>query len=188
LKFIFWGVVEMMTIGHSTLTIDSFLRALQENGVTTLVDVRRFPGSRRHPQFGQDRLFGSLREAGIRAVWREGLGGRRPVRKDSVNTGWRVDGFRGYADYMQTPAFAAEVDWLMKLADFDSAVVMCAEAVPWRCHRSLIADAVMARGGVVEDIFVEPDGASSRRVRAMTEFARVEGGRVWYPGEGELFG
>jgi uncharacterized protein (DUF488 family) len=178
----------MMTIGHSTLTIDAFLRALRENGVTTLVDVRRFPGSRRHPQFGQDRLFASLGEAGIRAVWREGLGGRRPVRKDSVNTGWRVDGFRGYADYMQTPAFAGEVDWLMKLADFDSAVVMCAEAVPWRCHRSLIADAVMARGGVVEDIFVESDGASSRRVRTMTEFARVEGGRVWYPGEGELFG
>ena len=177
-----------MTIGHSTLMIDAFLRALRENGVTTLVDVRRFPGSRRHPQFGQDRLFASLREAGIRPVWREGLGGRREVVKDSVNTGWRVDGFRGYADYMQTPAFAGEVDWLMKLADFDSAVVMCAEAVPWRCHRSLIADAVMAQGGAVEDIFVESDGASSRRVRTMTEFARVEGGRVWYPGEGELFG
>ncbi len=188
LKFIFRGLCEMMTIGHSTLTIDSFLRALRENGVTTLVDVRRFPGSRRHPQFGRDRLFGSLREAGVRAVWREGLGGRREVVKDSVNTGWRVEGFRGYADYMQTPAFAAEVDWLMKLADFDSAVVMCAEAVPWRCHRSLIADAVMARGGIVEDIFVEADGKSSRRVRTMTEFARVEGGRVWYPGEAELFG
>jgi len=178
----------MMTIGHSILTIDAFLRALRENGVTTLVDVRRFPGSRRHPQFGQDRLFASLREAGIRPVWREGLGGRREARKDSVNTGWRVDAFRGYADYMQTPAFAAEVDWLMKLADFDSAVVMCAEAVPWRCHRSLIADAVMARGGVVEDIFVEADGESSRRVRRMTDFARVDGERVWYPGEGELFG
>jgi uncharacterized protein (DUF488 family) len=178
----------MMTIGHSILTIDAFLRALRENGVTTLVDVRRFPGSRRHPQFGQDRLFASLREAGIRPVWREGLGGRREARKDSVNTGWRVDAFRGYADYMQTPAFAAEVDWLMKLADVDSAVVMCAEAVPWRCHRSLIADAVMARGGVVEDIFVEADGESSRRVRRMTDFARVDGERVWYPGEGELFG
>src|SRR5271170_8040482 len=103
--------MEMMTIGHSTLTIDAFLWALGENGVTTLVDVRRFPGSRRHPQFGQDRLFASLGDAGIRAVWREGLGGRRPARKDSVNTGWRLDSFRGYADYMQTPAFAAEVDW-----------------------------------------------------------------------------
>src|SRR5271170_7530514 len=178
----------MMTIGHSTLEMDSFLRALRENGCTTLVDVRRFPGSKRNPQFGQDRLFAALHEAGIRAVWREGLGGRREAKADSVNTGWREESFRGYADYMQTRAFDGEVDWLMKLADFDTAVVMCAEAVPWRCHRSLIADAMMARGGVVEDIFVKADGASSRRVRAMTEFARVEGGRVWYPGEGELFG
>ena len=178
----------MMTIGHSTLELESFLRALRENGVTTLVDVRRFPGSRRHPQFGQDRLFGSLREAGIRPIWREGLGGRREPLTDSVNTGWRNESFRGYADYMQTDHFRNEIGWLMALADFDSAVVMCAEAVPWRCHRSLIGDAVLARGGVVEDIFVEADGKSSRRVRKMTEFARVDGERVWYPGEGELFG
>jgi uncharacterized protein (DUF488 family) len=93
---------------------------------------------------------------------------------------------------MQTPEFDREVDWLMKLADFDDAVVMCAEAVPWRCHRSLIGDAVLARGGVVEDIFVQADGRSSRRVHAMTEFARVEGAKVWYPGldsgEANLFG
>src|SRR6266567_4602326 len=119
----------MMTIGHSTLELEAFLRALAENGCTTLVDVRRFPGSRRHPQFGQDRLFAALHEAGIRAVWREGLGGRRAAKKDSVNTGWRNESFRGYADYMQTRAFEGEVDWLMKLADFDLAVVMCAEAV-----------------------------------------------------------
>ena len=177
----------MMTIGHSTLELEAFLRALGENGCTTLVDVRRFPGSRRHPQFGQDRLFAALHEAGIRAVWREGLGGRRAARRDSVNTGWRNESFRGYADYMQTQAFDGEVDWLMKLADFDFAVVMCAEAVPWRCHRSLIGDAVLARGGVVEDIFVEADGRSSRRRHAMTEFARVEGEKVWYPGERTLF-
>jgi uncharacterized protein (DUF488 family) len=178
----------MMTIGHSTLALESFLRALRENGVTTLVDVRRFPGSRRHPQFSQERLFASLREAGIRPIWREGLGGRREPVADSVNTGWRNESFRGYADYMQTDHFANEIGWLMALADFDSAVVMCAEAVPWRCHRSLIGDAVLARGGVVDDIFVEPDGKSSRRPRAMTDFARVDGERVWYPGEGELFG
>jgi uncharacterized protein (DUF488 family) len=177
----------MMTIGHSTLELRSFLRALRENGCTTLVDVRRFPGSRRHPQFGQDKLFAALREAGIRALWREGLGGRREVSKDSVNTGWKNESFRGYADYMQTDHFAHEIEWLMALADFDSAVVMCAEAVPWRCHRSLIADAVLARDGVVEDIFVEADGRSSRRPHAMTEFARVEGTRVWYPGETTLF-
>ena len=177
----------MMTIGHSTLEIGAFLRALQEVGCRTLVDVRRFPGSRRHPQFGQARLFASLEEAGIRAVWREGLGGRRAAKKDSVNTGWRNESFRGYADYMQTDHFANEIEWLMTLADFDSAVVMCAEAVPWRCHRSLIGDAVLARGGVVGDIFVEADGRSSRRPHAMTEFARVEGERVWYPGEKTLF-
>jgi uncharacterized protein (DUF488 family) len=177
----------MMTIGHSTLELGSFLRALQENGCTTRVDVRRFPGSRRHPQFGQDRLFAALHEAGVRAVWREGLGGRREAKADSVNTGWREASFRGYADYMQTPEFDGEVDWLTKLADFDSAVVMCAEAVPWRCHRSLIGDAVLARGGTVEDIFVEADGRSSRRPHMMTEFARVEGLRVWYPGEATLF-
>jgi uncharacterized protein (DUF488 family) len=179
--------MRMMTIGHSTLEIGSFLRALRENGCSTLVDVRRFPGSKRHPQFGQDRLFATLHEIGIRAVWREGLGGRRVAKQDSVNTGWKNESFRGYADYMQTDHFALEIGWLMALADFDSAVVMCAEAVPWRCHRSLIGDAVLARGGVVEDIFVEADGTSSRRTHAMTEFARVEGERIWYPGEGELF-
>src|ERR1700749_2227648 len=114
----------MMTIGHSTLEIGSFLRALRENGCTTLVDVRRFPGSKRHPQFGQDKLFAALRAADIRAVWREGLGGRREAKLDSVNTGWKNESFRGYADYMQTAAFDGEADWLMKLADFDSAVVM----------------------------------------------------------------
>jgi uncharacterized protein (DUF488 family) len=178
----------MMTIGHSTLAMESFLRALRENGCTTLVDVRRFPGSRRYPHFSQERLFASLRDAEIRPLWREGLGGRREAKPDSVNTGWRNESFRGYADYMQTDHFAQEIGWLMALADFDSTAVMCAEAVPWRCHRSLIGDAVLARGGVVEDIFVETDGRSSRRPHAMTEFARVEGERVWYPGEASLFG
>src|ERR1700721_122665 len=119
--------MRMMTIGHSTLEINSFLRALRENGCTTLVDVRRFPGSRRHPQFGQDKLFAALREAGIRALWREGLGGRREVMPDSVNTGWRNESFRGYADYMQTDHFAQEIGGLMALAAFDSAAGMGAE-------------------------------------------------------------
>lgn len=177
----------MMTIGHSTLTLEAFLRALKENGCTTLVDVRRYPGSKSYPHFGQAGLFAALGHAGMRPLWREGLGGRRPVQKDSVNVGWRNEGFRGYADYMQTAHFANEIGWLMALADFDSTVVMCAEAVPWRCHRSLIGDAVLARGGVVEDIFVQANGGSSRRPHAMTPFARVDGDRVWYPEEGELF-
>jgi len=173
----------MMTIGHSTLEIEAFVRALRENGCSTLVDVRRYPGSKRYPQFGQERLFASLAGAGIRPVWRVGLGGRRAVRKDSVNTGWRNESFRGYADYMQTPEFSAEIDWLTGLPVLDATVVMCAEAVPWRCHRSLIGDAVLARGEVVEDIFVTADGASSRRMHEMTEFARVDGARIWYPKE-----
>ncbi len=177
----------MMTIGHSTLEIEVFLQVLAENGCRVLVDVRRFPGSRRYPWFGQAALFVALAGVGISGVWREGLGGRREARKDSVNTGWRNESFRGYADYMQTEAFAGEIDWLVGLKEFDRVAVMCAEAVPWRCHRSLIGDAVLARGMAVEDIFVDKEGRSSRRVHAMTEFARVEGERVWYPGEAELF-
>ncbi|HEY6373939.1 MAG TPA: DUF488 domain-containing protein [Edaphobacter sp.] len=178
----------MMTIGHSTLEIGVFLGVLRENGCRVLVDVRRFPGSRRYPWFGQAALFESLDGVGIRGVWREGLGGRRAAQKDSVNLGWRNESFRGYADYMQTAAFAREIDWLVGLPEVDAAVAMCAEAVPWRCHRSLIGDAVLARGVAVEDIFVDKDGGSSRRAHAMTEFALVEGERVWYPGEAGLFG
>ncbi|WP_433966131.1 DUF488 domain-containing protein [Tunturiibacter gelidiferens] len=181
MELYFRVVAGMMTVGHSTLELEAFLGALAENGCSTLVDVRRYPGSKRHPQFGQERLFGSLAGVGIRGVGRVGLGGRRAAKKDSVNTGWRNESFRGYADYMQTPEFAAEIDWLMGLPDLKTAVVMCAEAVPWRCHRSLIGDAVLARGGEVEDIFVTPDGRSSRKPHQMIEFARVEGGRVWYP-------
>ena len=177
----------MMTIGHSTLEIEAFLRALKEVGVRTLVDVRRFPESRRHPQFGQARLFASLEAAGIRAVWREGLGGRRAARKDSVNTGWRNESFRGYADYMQTPEFAAEIDWLVGQPELGRLAIMCAEAVPWRCHRSLIADAVLARGVAVGDVFVTPEGEATVKLHEMTKFAQVEGGRVWYPAEGRLF-
>src|ERR1700754_3073353 len=120
----------MLTIGHSTLSIEAFLRALQDNGVELLVDVRRFPGSRRHPQFGQEALFDSLRAAGIAAEWREGLGGRRAASKDSINTGWRESSFRGYADYMQTEAWRKEINWLVEAAASRKTVVMCAEAVP----------------------------------------------------------
>jgi uncharacterized protein (DUF488 family) len=178
----------MMTIGHSTLSIDAFVRALQENGVTTLVDVRRFPGSRRHPQFSQAALFRSLEAEGIRGVWREGLGGRRAPVAGSVNTGWKNESFRGYADYMQTEVFTEEMDWLVGLPEIERTVVMCAEALPWRCHRSLIADAVLARGMGVEDVFVKADGESSRKSHGMTAFAQVNGGRLWYPKEPVLFG
>src|SRR5882757_8327127 len=176
----------MMTIGHSTLPLEVFLRALKENGCGLLVDVRRYPGSRRYPHFGQKELFTSLEKEGIAAVWREGLGGRRPTQKNSINTGWRNESFRGYADYMQTREFAEHIDWLMGLPTLDNTVIMCAEAVPWRCHRSLIGDAVLARKGVVLDIFVQPDGRSSRKPHSMTPFARVEDGRLFYPPEQPL--
>lgn len=171
----------MMTIGHSTLPLEVFLRALKENGCSLLVDVRRYPGSRRYPHFGQKELFSSLETEGVTPVWREGLGGRRPIQKNSINMGWRNESFRGYADYMQSREFADQIDWLMGLPQLDNAVIMCAEAVPWRCHRSLIGDAVLARNGVVEDIFVQPDGRSSRKSHSMTPFARVEDGRLFYP-------
>jgi uncharacterized protein (DUF488 family) len=177
-----------MTVGHSTLEIQPFLRAMTDNGCEVLVDVRRYPGSRRYPQFGQERLFASLADVGIRGVWREDLGGRRKARADSINTGWRNEAFRGYADYMQTAEFRAEIDWLMQQIATSSVTVLCAEAVPWRCHRSLIADAVLARGAAVEDLFVSPEGTSNRKPHLLTSFARTENGRVWYPGEaGELF-
>jgi uncharacterized protein (DUF488 family) len=171
----------MMTIGHSTLPIGSFLRALKENGCSLLVDVRRFPGSRKYPQYDQERLFASLSAAGVRTLWREGLGGRRPAHKNSRNTGWLNENFRGYADYMQTPEFAGQIDWLMVQQNLGSITIMCAEAVPWRCHRRLIGDAVLARGGAVEDIFVLPDGRSSRKPHSMTRFAQVESGQLYYP-------
>jgi uncharacterized protein (DUF488 family) len=175
----------MLTIGHSTLAIEVFLGALKQSGCSTLVDVRSIPRSRRNPQYEQPALFAELGRVGIRTVWRKGLGGlRHPLpREKSVNGGWRNESFRGYADYMQTAEFAGEMDWLMALPEFGGVAVMCAEAVPWRCHRSLIGDAVLARGGVVEDIFVTPAGKSERRPHTMTPFARVEGERVWYPTE-----
>jgi len=171
----------MLTIGHSTLPIESFLRALKESGCNLLVDVRRHPGSRRHPQYSQQQLFAFLEQVGIHAVWREGLGGRRVALKDSINMGWQNESFRGYADYMQTQQFAENLDWLMAQQELRDTVIMCAEAVPWRCHRSLIADAVLGRGEAVEDIFVLADGRSSRKPHKMTSFAQVGDGRLFYP-------
>lgn len=171
----------MMTIGHSTLPLEVFLRALKDNGCRLLIDVRSIPRSRRNPQFEQQTLFVALEASGINPIWKKALGGRRRPQQDSVNSAWRNESFRGYADYMQTPEFSAQIDWLMSLPDLDATAVMCAEAVPWRCHRSLIADAVLARGGSAEDIFVPATGKSFRKPHELTKFARVKGGRVWYP-------
>lgn len=171
----------MMTIGHSTLPLEVFVQALKDNACRLLVDVRSIPRSRHNPQFEQETLFAALETAGIAAVWRQGLGGRRRTRKDSINRGWRNKSFRGYADYMQTPEFSSQIDWLMSLPNLDTTTVMCAEAVPWRCHRSLIGDAVLARGDSVEDIFVPLAGSSYRKPHELTKFAHIEGFRIWYP-------
>src|ERR1700740_2705211 len=128
----------MLTIGHSTLPIDTFLAVLRENGVRTLADVRTVPKSRHNPQFAQENLARSLSEAGIEYGRQRALGGLRHPRKDSVNTGWAHTSFPGYPDYMQTPEFAAAVDDLLGASAHNDIVIMCAEAVPWRCHRSLV--------------------------------------------------
>lgn len=151
---------------------------LQAHGVAQLADVRTIPKSRRHPHFAQESLSQSLPAAGIAYRHFPDLGGLRKPRPDSPNGGWRVQGFRGYADYMQTAPFAAALDGLMTWAVVGSTAVMCAEAVWWQCHRQLIADALKVRGVDVRHIM----SATAAPAHAITAFARVDGDRVTYPG------
>lgn len=169
------------SLGHSTRPIEAFLELLTGHGIERLADIRTVPQSRRHPQFGQAALARSTADAGIAYVHLPGLGGLRKPRPDSINTAWRHPGFRGYADYMQTPAFAAAVDELLAFAQAERVAVMCAEAVPWRCHRQLLADALVARGHEVREI----DSATKTRPHTLTEWARVQGAAVTYPGISE---
>jgi uncharacterized protein (DUF488 family) len=167
------------TAGHSTRPIEELLALLAEHGVTTLVDVRRYPGSRRYPQFSRDALAASLEAAGIGYVHEPGLGGRRPARADSPHTAWRVDAFRGYADYMETPEFQAALERLLHRAEGDTVVILCAEAVPWRCHRRLISDALVARGNDVLHIL----SRGRADPHELDPNARVlPGGRLLYAG------
>lgn len=175
------------TLGHSTLAIEVFLRVLEENGVRQVVDIRTVPRSRHNPQFEREALAKSLRDVGIEYRWLRELGGLRHARKDSINTGWRNASFRGYADYMQTADFTAALERLIELAQERQTAILCAEAVPWRCHRSLVADALAARGVAVEDITYDAKGKSHRAAHRLTPFARREGTRVWYPAESDLF-
>ncbi len=167
----------VMTIGHSTRTIEEFIRLLQAHGASCVADVRTVPGSRHNPQFNKDSLPGSLKKAGLGYVHLPGLGGLRHAKLDSPNMGWRNASFRGYADYMQTPEFAKSLEELVRLANQDRIVLMCAEAVPWRCHRSLIADALLVRGIRTEDIM----SATRRQVHTLTPFAKVQGAVITYP-------
>jgi uncharacterized protein (DUF488 family) len=167
------------TIGHSTHPIEEFIRMLEAHGIRQLVDVRTIPRSRRNPQFNRESLSASLESAGIGYRHMPGLGGLRHPRKDSMNTGWRNASFRGYADYMQTPEFNENLNDLMQLASTTPSAIMCAEAVPWRCHRSLIADALLARGVPVLEIL----SVTKIQPHAMTTFAKVVGQQVTYPAE-----
>ena len=168
----------MFTIGHSTHSIDAFVGLLRGAGVEAVADVRRFPGSRRHPQFGRDALAASLRAAGIEYAHLEALGGRRSVRPGSPNGGWEVRAFQGYADHMASGEFAAGLGALEALAGERPTAVMCAEALWWQCHRRLVADALVARGWAVEHI--GPDGA--RTAHELTPFALAgDGGTLTYP-------
>jgi uncharacterized protein (DUF488 family) len=169
--------VTLYTIGHSNRPIEEFIALLETHGIERLVDVRTMPRSRHNPQFNSDALPDSLAEHDIGYEHREGLGGLRHTRKDSPNQGWRNASFRGYADYMQTEVFAAEIEALAALAEKERVVVMCAEAVPWRCHRSLIGDAMLVRGFTVLDIMSE----KAAREHKLTSFAEVEGTRITYP-------
>ena len=168
----------MFTIGHSTRPIDEFIGLLTAHGVQRLVDVRTIPQSRHNPQFGREQLSASLEPAGIGYTHVPGLGGLRRPRKDSTNTGWRNVSFRGYADYMQTLEFEESLDRCVELAGQQRVALMCAESVPWRCHRSLIADALLARGIEVREI----TGTRESRLHALTPWARIDGTKVTYPG------
>jgi uncharacterized protein (DUF488 family) len=174
-----WPRGAIFTIGHSTLPIDRFLELLQTYGIERLADIRTVPRSRHNPQFNADALADALTARGIDAMPMPGLGGLRRARKDSLNTGWRNESFRGYADYMQTPAFTDALEKLIAASREMRVAIMCAEAVPWRCHRSLVADALTIRGVPAIEILPNADSRPHR----LTPFARVDGTRLIYPSE-----
>jgi uncharacterized protein (DUF488 family) len=169
---------QIFTVGHSTRPIDEFIALLTAHHVNRLIDVRTIPQSRHNPQFGREQLAASLAKSGIQYIHMPGLGGLRRPRKDSTNTGWRNASFRGYADYMETREFEESLNRCLELAEEEPIALMCAEAVPWRCHRSLIADALLARDVDVQEIVSATDG----RPHALTPWARVDGTKVSYPG------
>jgi len=171
----------VLTIGHSTRTMEQLVDLLTRNGVTTVVDIRTIPRSRHNPQFNKDVLPGKLSLAGISYRHCPGLGGLRHPQRDSPNTGWRNSSFRGFADYMQTGEFAQHIDRLVAIAQVGQVAIFCAEAVPWRCHRSLIADALLIRGLRIEHII----GAGERRPHIMTPWAEVHGTTITYPPSAE---
>ena len=166
-----------MTIGHSTRSIEDFTDILRAHGVQLIVDIRTIPRSRRNPQFNEDALAGSLKESGVDYVRLKELGGLRRPTKDSQNMGWRNESFRGFADYMQTQDFQVGIDELIRIGQGRSLAFMCAEALPWRCHRCLVADALLVRGIKVEHIM----SLKNRIEHSMTKWAVVDGKQITYP-------
>ncbi|MET4637174.1 DUF488 domain-containing protein [Mycetocola sp. 2940] len=167
----------LFTIGHSTHPIEEFVAILRAHSVTLVADIRTVPRSRHNPQFDEAALRASLTENGIAYSRLAALGGLRRTSPESINTGWKNPTFRGYADYMQTAEFASALDALIALLDADVVTIMCAEAVPWRCHRSLVGDALLVRGIDVDDIY----SATSVKPQKLTGFARVDGLTLTYP-------
>lgn len=164
------------TIGHSTRTLEAFLAMLQSFGVTLLVDVRHFPGSRKYPHFGKEALMQSLPGAGIQYLHLEALGGRRKAAPDSINTAWRHQAFKGYADYMETTAFQQGMQHLEDLAVKAPTAYMCSEAVWWRCHRSMISDYLKVKGWNVQHIME----LSKSKEHPFTAPAKVVDGKLFY--------
>jgi uncharacterized protein (DUF488 family) len=167
------------TIGHSTHSIDEFINILQQYNINELVDIRTIPKSRHNPQFNGPELAHVLRNHHIGYRHQKNLGGLRHAHADSVNTGWHNSSFRGFADYMQTAEFTEGLSTLIDIAHNKTVAIMCAEAVPWRCHRSLIGDALLVHNVNVENIF----NATSSKPHSMTPFAKVHGTQITYPQE-----
>jgi uncharacterized protein (DUF488 family) len=169
----------IFTIGHSTRPLDEFIGLLRSHGVERVIDIRTIPRSRHNPQFNGETLGPALRAARIGYVQLKKLGGLRHAKTDSKNLGWHNASFRGFADYMQTPEFEEGLDRAIRLAEDKPSALMCAEAVPWRCHRSMVADALTVRDFPVEHIV----SASKPNVHKLTSFAKVRGTKVTYPSD-----
>lgn len=169
--------VIIYTIGHSTHTISEFIKILKKFGIEIVIDVRKIAKSRHNPQFNEDNLSSSLARRNIEYLRMKGLGGLRHTTKLSINTAWKNLSFRGYADYMQTLEFKISIEQLIGIAKEKQTAIMCAEAVPWRCHRSLIGDALLIRDTQVVDIMTE----KVSKPHKMTSFAKVQGNVITYP-------
>lgn len=176
-----WPQDSIFTIGHSNMAIERFIGILQAYEIEKLIDVRSIPRSRHNPQFNADSLAGTLPKAHIAYEHMKALGGLRHTHKDSPNMGWRNSSFRGYADYMQTEEFREALSIFIETSRKQRTAIMCAEAVPWRCHRSLIADALLIRSIPVVEILAE----DKWRMHSLTSFAHVEGRNITYPPEQE---